>query len=70
MSPCLLIQVILGGGRRYMFPRDMQDPEYPTNYGERNDGQNLVVEWMKNKKVDFRNVLIRFEFEQRVRCFK
>ncbi|XP_070764463.1 intestinal-type alkaline phosphatase [Enoplosus armatus] len=44
------INVILGGGRQYMFPRDMQDPEYPTYRGDRSDGQNLVVEWMKNKK--------------------
>ncbi|XP_068599630.1 intestinal-type alkaline phosphatase-like [Brachionichthys hirsutus] len=44
------INVILGGGRRYMFSSDMQDPEYPTNRGERNDGQNLVLEWLKNKK--------------------
>ncbi|XP_071342042.1 intestinal-type alkaline phosphatase isoform X2 [Trachinotus anak] len=44
------INVILGGGRQYMFPSDMQDPEYPTFTGERKDGQNLVLEWIKNKK--------------------
>ncbi|XP_019730696.1 alkaline phosphatase-like [Hippocampus comes] len=44
------INVILGGGREYMFPRDMQDPEYPSVKGDRNDGQNLIVEWLKNKK--------------------
>ena len=55
MSACLLFQVILGGGRQYMFPRDIQDPEYPTYRGDRADGQNLIVEWMRNKKVDFRN---------------
>uniref|UniRef100_A0A673CRK8 alkaline phosphatase n=1 Tax=Sphaeramia orbicularis TaxID=375764 RepID=A0A673CRK8_9TELE len=44
------IDVILGGGRQYMFPRTMQDPEYPKYTGDRDDGQNLVVEWLKNKK--------------------
>ncbi|GAA6219808.1 alkaline phosphatase-like [Lates japonicus] len=44
------INVILGGGRQYMFPREMQDPEYPTYTGDRLDGQNLVLEWIKNKK--------------------
>nr|XP_057929045.1 alkaline phosphatase-like [Doryrhamphus excisus] len=43
------INVILGGGREYMFPRDVQDPEYPSVKGDRDDGQNLIVEWMKNK---------------------
>lgn len=52
MSQCLLIQVILGGGRQYMFPRTVQDPEYPTYKGDRKDGQNLVDEWMKNKTVN------------------
>ncbi|XP_070688481.1 alkaline phosphatase-like [Pempheris klunzingeri] len=44
------INVILGGGRRYMFPNTTQDPEYPTHRGERFDGRNLVLEWTKNKK--------------------
>uniref|UniRef100_A0A8C6WEV6 alkaline phosphatase n=1 Tax=Neogobius melanostomus TaxID=47308 RepID=A0A8C6WEV6_9GOBI len=47
------INVILGGGRQYMFPKNVQDPEYPDDpiiTGDRNDGQNLVVEWLKNKK--------------------
>ncbi|XP_056270809.1 intestinal-type alkaline phosphatase-like [Pseudoliparis swirei] len=44
------INVILGGGRQYMFPRATPDPEYPTERGDRNDGQNLVAEWLKNKK--------------------
>ncbi|XP_008300381.1 intestinal-type alkaline phosphatase-like [Stegastes partitus] len=43
------IDVILGGGRRYMFPKTMQDPEHPKEMGSRDDGQNLVLEWMKNK---------------------
>ncbi|XP_032381638.1 intestinal-type alkaline phosphatase [Etheostoma spectabile] len=43
------INVILGGGRRYMFPKTVMDPEYPTHKGDRNDGQNLVEAWKKNK---------------------
>ncbi|XP_017268792.1 intestinal-type alkaline phosphatase [Kryptolebias marmoratus] len=43
------IDVILGGGRQYMFPKTIKDPEYPDKTGDRNDGQNLVVEWAKNK---------------------
>ncbi|XP_037626473.1 intestinal-type alkaline phosphatase-like [Sebastes umbrosus] len=46
------INVILGGGRQYMFPRDVADPEYPENSayrGDRDDGKNLVTEWLKNK---------------------
>uniref|UniRef100_A0A3Q2PTI0 alkaline phosphatase n=1 Tax=Fundulus heteroclitus TaxID=8078 RepID=A0A3Q2PTI0_FUNHE len=44
------IDVILGGGRQYMLPRDTPDPEYPDETGDRIDGQNLIVEWAKNKK--------------------
>lgn len=44
------INVILGGGRQYMFPSDIQDPEYPTKTGDRKDGRNLVWEWLKNKQ--------------------
>ncbi|KAM9848885.1 alkaline phosphatase, germ cell type-like [Aulostomus maculatus] len=44
------INVILGGGRQYMFPKTKQDPEYPSSRGDRNDGQDLVQEWLKNKK--------------------
>ncbi|XP_008050303.1 alkaline phosphatase, placental-like [Carlito syrichta] len=43
------IDVILGGGRKYMFPRGTPDPEYPTNArqnGTRLDGKNLVQEWL------------------------
>uniref|UniRef100_A0A3Q3WFU6 alkaline phosphatase n=1 Tax=Mola mola TaxID=94237 RepID=A0A3Q3WFU6_MOLML len=43
------INVILGGGRQYMFPKNMQDPEYPSSKGNRNDGINLVVDWLQNK---------------------
>lgn len=48
----LSIQVILGGGRQYMYPTSVQDPEYPSSTGSRKDGQNLITEWRKNKKVN------------------
>lgn len=44
------INVVLGGGRQYMFPRTTHDPEYPSYTGDRNDGRNLVEMWLKNKK--------------------
>ncbi|XP_061582920.1 alkaline phosphatase, tissue-nonspecific isozyme [Cololabis saira] len=50
------IDVIMGGGRKYMFPKNMSDVEYPNQLkhsGTRNDGRNLVQEWlgrMKEKK--------------------
>uniref|UniRef100_A0A096M6R2 alkaline phosphatase n=1 Tax=Poecilia formosa TaxID=48698 RepID=A0A096M6R2_POEFO len=44
------IDVILGGGREYMLPKDTLDPEYPSKTGNREDGTNLIVEWAKNKK--------------------
>ncbi|KAL0624860.1 Alkaline phosphatase, placental type [Plecturocebus cupreus] len=43
------IDVILGGGRKYMFRMGTPDPEYPHNYshdGNRMDGKNLVQEWL------------------------
>ncbi|KAK2108298.1 hypothetical protein P7K49_013463 [Saguinus oedipus] len=43
------IDVILGGGRKYMFRMGTPDPEYPHNYshdGIRMDGKNLVQEWL------------------------
>ncbi|OWK12973.1 ALPI, partial [Cervus elaphus hippelaphus] len=42
------IDVILGGGRKYMFPEGTPDPEYPRNSrqnGIRKDKRNLVQEW-------------------------
>ncbi|KAM8953079.1 intestinal-type alkaline phosphatase-like [Pelodytes ibericus] len=43
------IDVILGGGRKYMTPKGTPDPEYPTDVrqnGIRNDGRNLIEEWL------------------------
>ncbi|CAJ1050149.1 alkaline phosphatase%2C tissue-nonspecific isozyme isoform X2 [Xyrichtys novacula] len=50
------IDVIMGGGRKYMFPKNTSDVEYPgvaKHSGTRKDGRNLVQEWtdkVKNKK--------------------
>ncbi|XP_030646976.1 intestinal-type alkaline phosphatase-like [Chanos chanos] len=43
------INVILGGGRQFMLPKDTSDPEYPTEKGDRLDNTNLITEWLKNK---------------------
>ncbi|XP_045875689.1 intestinal-type alkaline phosphatase [Meles meles] len=43
------IDVILGGGRKYMFSKGTPDPEYPSDTrqnGVRLDGRNLVQEWL------------------------
>lgn len=47
----ILLQVILGGGRQYMFPKETVDPEYPTVTGSREDKTDLVQEWLKNREV-------------------
>lgn len=39
------IEVVLGGGRSYFMPKTMNDPEYTTQVGRRNDGRNLTAEW-------------------------
>ncbi|XP_037124364.1 alkaline phosphatase, tissue-nonspecific isozyme [Syngnathus acus] len=47
------IDVIIGGGRKYMTPRGTQDPEYPRDFfsrGKRQDKRNLIHEW-KNQKM-------------------
>ncbi|XP_067272500.1 intestinal-type alkaline phosphatase [Pseudorasbora parva] len=44
------INVILGGGRQYMFPKETADPEYSSEKGSRQDKTDLVDEWLKNRK--------------------
>ncbi|XP_043087859.1 intestinal-type alkaline phosphatase [Puntigrus tetrazona] len=43
------INVILGGGRQYMFPKETADPEYSTVTGSRQDKTDLVDVWLKNR---------------------
>ncbi|KAG9330218.1 hypothetical protein JZ751_026088, partial [Albula glossodonta] len=45
------IHVILGGGRKYMFPNETEDPEYSASRGTRLDKTNLIDEWLKGKQV-------------------
>ncbi|KAI1890559.1 hypothetical protein AGOR_G00154930 [Albula goreensis] len=48
------IDVIMGGGRKYMSPKNTSDVEYPAELkhsGTRKDGRNLVEEW-KNRMAD------------------
>ena len=40
------IDVILGGGRREFMPTETADPEYPNKQGARDDGRNLIEEWL------------------------
>ncbi|RXN19850.1 alkaline tissue-nonspecific isozyme [Labeo rohita] len=47
------IDVIMGGGRRNMYPRNTPDVEYPgdkKHNGTRKDGRNLVGEWIDRVK--------------------
>ncbi|RXM95705.1 Alkaline phosphatase, partial [Acipenser ruthenus] len=46
------IDVIMGGGRKYMYPKNTPDVEYPNEYkanGTRRDGRRLVDEWKSSK---------------------
>ncbi|NWX89145.1 PPBI1 phosphatase, partial [Nothoprocta pentlandii] len=48
------INVILGGGRMYMTPKETPDPEYPDDpaqSGIRKDGLDLISEWLSSKEV-------------------
>ncbi|XP_022525197.2 alkaline phosphatase, tissue-nonspecific isozyme [Astyanax mexicanus] len=47
------IDVIIGGGRKYMTPKGTADPEYPADAsanGNRQDQRNLIEEWISQKK--------------------
>ncbi|XOV81779.1 MAG: alkaline phosphatase [bacterium] len=40
------IDVILGGGREQFYPDSTNDPEYADKTGARDDGKNLVQDWL------------------------
>lgn len=43
----------MGGGRKYMFPKNKSDVEYPSvakHSGTRKDGRDLVQEWIDKTK--------------------
>ncbi|KAL1023319.1 hypothetical protein UPYG_G00039180 [Umbra pygmaea] len=44
------INVILGGGRKYMFPNTTHDPEYPSNKGSRSDNVDLTAVWLRDRE--------------------
>ncbi|XP_067307996.1 alkaline phosphatase, tissue-nonspecific isozyme [Pseudorasbora parva] len=47
------IDVIIGGGRKYMTPKGFPDPEYPADLsaqGQRKDNRNLIDEWLSMKE--------------------
>ncbi|NXG48456.1 PPBI phosphatase, partial [Psilopogon haemacephalus] len=47
------INVILGGGRKYMTPVGTPDPEYPSypsENGTREDGLDLINEWLEGRE--------------------
>lgn len=53
--PLCLAQVIMGGGRKYMFPKNSSDVEYPDEEryrGTRLDNRDLVQEWRSAKPKD------------------
>ncbi|MBW2360039.1 MAG: alkaline phosphatase [Deltaproteobacteria bacterium] len=39
------LDVVLGGGRQQLMPREMADPEYRDARGRRADGRDLIAEW-------------------------
>jgi alkaline phosphatase len=41
------LEVAIGGGRSKFIPRAETDPEYPSRKGERLDGRDLPVEWVR-----------------------
>lgn len=46
-------QVIMGGGRKFMLPKNTSDVEYPGEKkynGTRKDGRNLIQEWINRTK--------------------
>jgi alkaline phosphatase len=44
------IEVALGGGRRHFLPRDVRDPELPSESGHRLDGRDLTREWVERRE--------------------
>jgi alkaline phosphatase len=43
------IDVTFGGGRATFLPAAVQDPEYPDRTGVRQDGRDLIQEWVGNR---------------------
>lgn len=62
------INVILGGGRRHFLPRKKApDPQLQTDMGRREDGRNLIDEWLRDKKtrdLDYEYVHRKEDFDK------
>ncbi|XP_055347032.1 alkaline phosphatase-like [Paramacrobiotus metropolitanus] len=43
------LKVILGGGRRHFFPKDVIDVQYVNRTGRRSDMRNLAEDWVADK---------------------
>nr|XP_033777818.1 alkaline phosphatase-like [Geotrypetes seraphini]XP_033777819.1 alkaline phosphatase-like [Geotrypetes seraphini] len=59
------IEVILGGGRKYMYPKNTPDVEYPEDAkanGTRLDGLNLTQVWLRKKPA---NKVARYVWNRR-----
>ena len=57
------IEVMLGGGRSHFLPKAEADPEYADKTGLRDDGRNLVAQWLADHADSRRYVWNRAQFE-------
>ncbi|GFY69005.1 hypothetical protein TNIN_426441 [Trichonephila inaurata madagascariensis] len=61
------LEVILGGGRRHFLPRKENDPRMQTDMGRREDGRNLIDEWLRDKKtreLDYEYIYRKEDFDK------
>ena len=47
-----LFKVALGGGRKYFKPVTTNDPEYPSRKNTREDGQDLIEQWLEANQLN------------------
>lgn len=47
------LEVVLGGGRRNFLPVTSPDPEYPDKTGARQDGRNLIEQWLQKPRAAY-----------------
>ena len=47
------LEVVLGGGRRNFLPVTSPDPEYSDKTGRRQDGRNLIEEWLRKPRAAY-----------------
>lgn len=47
MTSQFVLQVIMGGGRSYLTPANVQDPE-TGQFGSRRDDKNLIEHWLSD----------------------